>query len=80
MEDDQKEDENDLNFNGEINNNKLYLKQIDEISKRYKRKKDKIKNYFDAINEQYEESHKFYELFYNLIKDYKECKSKILKI
>ena len=44
MEDDQKEDENDLNFNGEINNNKLYLKQIDEISKRYKRKKDKIKN------------------------------------
>jgi hypothetical protein len=76
MEDDQKEDENDLNFNGEINNNKLYLKQIDEISKRYKRKKDKIKNYFDAINEQYEESHKFYELFSNLIKDYKECKSK----
>ena len=76
MEDDQKEDENDLKFNDEKNNNELYLKQIDEISKSYKRKKDKIKNYFDSINEQYEESHKFYELFSNLIKDYKECKSK----
>ena len=76
MEDDQKEDENNQNFNDGINNNKLYLKQIDEISKRYKRKKDKIKNYFDAINKQYEESHKFFELFSNLIKDYKECKSK----
>ena len=76
MEDDQKKDENDLEFNDEKNNNELYLKQIDEISKSYKRKKDKIKNYFDAINEQYEESHKFYELFSNLIKDYKECKSK----
>ena len=76
MEDDQKKDENDLEFNDEKNNNELYIKQIDEISKSYKRKKDKIKNYFDAINEQYEESHKFYELFSNLIKDYKECKSK----
>ena len=76
MEDYQKEDENDLKFNDEKNNNELYLKQIDEISKSYKRKKDKIKNYFNAINEQYEESHKFYELFSNLIKDYKECKSK----
>ena len=76
MEDDQKEDENDLDFNDKINNNKLYLKQLDEISKSYKRKKDKIKNYFDAINRKYEESHKFYELFSNLIKDYKECKSK----
>ena len=76
MEDDQKEDENDLDFNDKINDNKLYLKQIDEISKSYKRKKDKIKNYFDTINKQYEESHKFYELFSNLIKDYKECKSK----
>ena len=76
MEDDKKEDENNQNFNDGINNNELYLKQIDEISKSYKRKKDKIKNYFDAINEQYEESHKFYELFYNLIKDYKECKTK----
>ena len=76
MEDDQKEDENDLDFNDEINNNELYLKQIDEISKSYNRKKDKIKNYFDEINEKYEESHKFYELFSNLIKEYKECKSK----
>ena len=58
MEDDQKEDENDLDFNDKINDNKLYLKQIDEISKSYKRKKDKIKNYFDTINKQYEESHK----------------------
>ena len=76
MEDDQKEDENDLDLNDEINNNELYLKQIDEISKSYNRKKDKIKNYFDEINEKYEESHKFYELFSNLIKEYKECKSK----
>lgn len=76
MEDDKKEDEKDLNFNSEINNNKLYSKQIDEISKSYKRIKDKLKNYFDEINEKYEESHKFYEQFSNLIKDYKECKSK----
>ena len=76
MEDDQKVDGNGLDFNDKINNNKLYLKQIDEISKSYKRKKDKIKNYFDAINKQFDESHKFYELFSNLIKDYKECKSK----
>ena len=71
-----KENISSINTNNNNIQKDLYIKQEKEIINNYNEKKNKIKNYYDIIYEIFKQSQDFYELFINLIKDYKEIKLK----
>ena len=64
------------NTNNNINQNNFHTTQENTTINNYNEKKTKIKNCYDIIYERYQQSQEFYELFINLIKDYKEVKNK----
>ena len=66
------EEENHINEQINNNNNEVYLKQENEVINYYNKKRNKIKKNYDIIYERFTQSHEFYRLFNNLIKDYKE--------
>ena len=74
--DNYKEDENYQKPNNEnnINQNDLYLEQVNKIINSYKERNNRIKSCFEVMYKRYQQSQEFYELFINLIKDYKEIK------
>lgn len=65
-----------INTNNNINQNNFHTTQENTTINNYNEKKTKIKNCYDIIYERYQQSQEFYELFINLIKDYKEVKNK----
>ena len=65
-----------INTNNNINQNNFHTTQENTTINNYNEKKTKIKNCYDIIYERYQQSQDFYELFINLIKDYKEVKNK----
>ena len=68
--------QNQNNINSNTNDNNLYLEQEHKIINEYKDRREKIKYSFDIMYKRYKQSQDFYELFINLIIDYKQAKLK----